>query len=257
MSEQYKRFISKIKHKLGIDLHLYKEAQMKRRLTSLRNKREFNSFDDYFNALDKDKELLKEFVDRITINVSEFYRNPKRWDVLVQSVIPYLAKSKKKLNIWSAACSTGEEPYSLAIAMKEHFPSVSFQITATDIDANVLKRAKEGVYQEKSLKDLPIPFMKKYFTEKNNLFYIDPTLKNNIDFKIHNLLADPYPSNIDLLVCRNVLIYFTDEAKDTIYKRFSKSLVPHGILFVGSTEQIFKPDDYDLKTFDTFFYEKT
>lgn len=256
MGDDYYLFIKKIHTKLGIDLSLYKEAQMKRRITTLRDKRGFTSFISYYEALLRDDLLLEEFIDRLTINVSEFYRNPKRWEVLKDKIIPTLLKNNSSLSIWSAACSTGEEPYSLAILLSEHFPRVNYRILATDIDKNALKRANQGIYPKQALKDLPQPFIRKYFTEENQLHHLDPTLKKNITFKQHNLLADPYPNSIDLIVCRNVVIYFTDEAKETIYRNFGKSLKKDGILFVGSTEQIFNPGDYDLKLLDTFFYQK-
>lgn len=252
----YIDFISRIKAKLGIDLNLYKETQMKRRITTLRNKRGFPNFPSYFNALDSDEILLKEFIDRLTINVSEFYRNPKRWDVLQKTVLPLLIRQKKELRIWSAACSTGEEPYSLAMMLKEYFPQITFQIQATDIDEGVLKRAQQGVYQEQALKALPPSMRKKYFTEQLGLYTIDDALKSEIIFRKHNLLADSYPRNIDLVLCRNVLIYFTDEAKEIIYQNFSKALHSNGVLFVGSTEQIFSPSKYDLGLMETFFYQK-
>lgn len=243
--------------KLGLDLTLYKEAQMKRRLTSLRNKRGFYDFDSYYNALQQDKELLEEFVDRITINVSEFYRNPARWEVLEQKIIPELIKNKKELHIWSAACSTGEEPFSLLMLFKDQFPDVKVSITATDIDEKILERAKEGVYKPQSLKDLPEDKKSKYFIFKDGLYYIDNSLKKQVTFRKHNLLNDAYPVNTDMIVCRNVLIYFTDPAKSTIYQAFSKSLRQEGMLFVGSTEQIFNPQTYQLALYDTFFYQKS
>lgn len=243
--------------KLGLDLTLYKEAQMKRRLTSLRNKRGFYDFDSYYNALQQDKELLEEFVDRITINVSEFYRNPARWEVLEQKIIPELIKNKKELHIWSAACSTGEEPFSLLMLFKDQFPDVKVSITATDIDEKILERAKEGVYKPQSLKDLPEDKKSKYFIFKDGLYYIDNSLKKQVTFRKHNLLNDAYPVNMDMIVCRNVLIYFTDPAKATIYQAFSKSLRQEGMLFVGSTEQIFNPQTYQLALYDTFFYQKS
>lgn len=256
MAENYTGFISQIKKKLGIDLSLYKEAQMKRRITSLRDKRGFKTFSLYFQALNRDDDLLEEFVDRMTINVSEFYRNPKRWEVLKDSVFPFLLTDKKKLRVWSAACSTGEEPYSLAIMMKEYFPQVQIEIIATDLDDKVLARAKEGQYNTQVLKDLPENLKEKYFKKNNTIFHIDKNLQNSITFKKHNLLLDTYPRNVDLIVCRNVLIYFTDEAKDIIYRNFSKALNTNGVLFVGSTEQIFNPNRYDYDVFDTFFYRK-
>ena len=253
---EYKEFITKINKRFGIDLALYKEAQMKRRLTSLRNKRGFKNFTTYFDALMKDEDLLEEFFDRITINVSEFYRNPKRWDVLREKVFPELIKNKQRLKIWSAACSSGEEPYSLAIMLKEHFSHVNFSILATDIDERSLRKAQRGIYNESALKSLPKHKKSKYFIIKDNKYVIRNELKQYITFQKHDLLKDTYPQEIDLIVCRNVLIYFTDEAKDNIYRRFSESLTKNGILFVGSTEQIFHPYEYGLQLYDTFFYQK-
>lgn len=257
MAQDYEKFIAKIKGKLGIDLNLYKEAQMKRRITSLRDKKGFNDFLSYFSALEKNKELMDEFTKRLTINVSEFYRNAKRWDVLQEKIIPLLLeKPQKQLTLWSAACSTGEEPYSLAILLNEYFPNVSIKIIATDIDDTVLKQAKQGVYPKQALKNLPDHLKNKYFDFEHNLYHVKSSIKKHIEFRKHNLLADPYPKNIDLLVCRNVLIYFTDEAKSSIYRNFSASLVNKGVLFVGSTEQIFNSDQYNLSLIDTFFYQK-
>ncbi|HEY4602510.1 MAG TPA: protein-glutamate O-methyltransferase CheR [Cerasibacillus sp.] len=252
----YQTFILQINKKLGIDLSLYKEAQMRRRLTSLRNKRGFQDFSSYFRALDKDPQLMNEFTDRITINVSEFFRNPKRWDVLRETVIPSLLETKNHLNIWSAACSTGEEPYSLLMMLEEYFPHVQFNITATDIDENILQKAQNGVYKEQALKEVPDNIKRKYFTFENNLYKITEHIKQQVTFKRHNLLKDSYPSGIDLIICRNVLIYFTDEAKEDIYLRIGNALTTNGILFVGSTEQIFHPERFNLRLFDTFFYQK-
>lgn len=256
MRDEYYEFISKIHKRYGIDLSLYKEKQMKRRITTLRDKRGFNDFTSYYFALTKEKELLIEFIDRLTINVSEFYRNPKRWEVLQEKIIPLLMKDNNNIKVWSAACSTGEEPYSLSIMFNEHFPKVRVQILATDIDEKALLKAKEGIYQEQSLKDLPKEYKRKYFTKTELGYKITPEIKKTITFKKHNLLADPYPRNVHLIVCRNVLIYFTDKAKNQIYQDFSNALNDKGILFVGSTEQIFNPVDYQLKLVDTFFYQK-
>lgn len=254
---EYNAFVKKIHRKLDLDLAMYKEAQMKRRLTSLRNKHGYSDFDTYYDALSSKEVLLEEFVDRLTINVSEFYRNPKRWEVLIEKIIPALSKGKEKLTIWSAACSTGEEPYTLAMIFNDHFSHLKVDILATDLDEKVLDKARLGHYKAQSLKDLPVDKKSKYFMYKDNTYMVDERLKRSITFKQHNLLNDPYPAKVDLIVCRNVLIYFTDDAKETIYQRFSHSLIEQGILFVGSTEQIFNPEDYELSLFDTFFYQKT
>jgi len=252
----YEKFTEKVYHKFGIDLRLYKEAQMKRRLTSLRNKRGFKDFTTFYRAIEQDTALADEFIDRITINVSEFYRNPARWDVLREKIIPQLIKEKRNIRIWSAACSTGEEPYSLAILFNEHFRHINPTIIATDVDENALAKAKKGTYLAQALNNISNDKKSKYFTYNNNRYYVNDDLKKQITFQKHNLLEDAYPKNIDLIVCRNVLIYFTDEAKNDIYHKFSHSLVKNGMLFVGSTEQIFHPDRYNLELFDTFFYKK-
>lgn len=256
MTHGYYQFIDKIYNKLGINLHLYKEKQMKRRLTSLKQKRGFTNFNTYYNALEKDSELLEEFIDRLTINVTEFYRNPQRWEVLQSIVFPKLMKQSNTLNIWSAACSTGEEPYSLALMLTEHFPRANFNIVATDLDKKALEKAKRGQYISRSLKDLPKSMKNKYFKKDGSLYHLDESIKKMVTFKEHDLLSDPYPKNNDLIVCRNVLIYFTEEAKEKIYRNFSQSLANGGVLFVGSTEQIFNPEKYDLSILETFFYEK-
>ncbi|MBM7598359.1 chemotaxis protein methyltransferase CheR [Virgibacillus halotolerans] len=253
---EYIDFISRIKLKLGIDLNLYKETQMRRRITTLRNKRGYPDFSSYFTALTTEETLLQEFLDRLTINVTEFYRNPKRWDILQKRILPLLTKQNKQMTIWSAACSTGEEPYSLAIMMKENFPNIACRIIATDLDENVLKKAKQGTYQAQALRELPPTIKKKYFAEQQGMYKIKDTLKEMIRFKQHNLLADAYPSDVDLIVCRNVLIYFTDDAKAIIYHRMGKALRQSGVLFVGSTEQIFSPTNYNLDLIETFFYQK-
>ncbi|MBU8879097.1 protein-glutamate O-methyltransferase CheR [Bacillus sp. FJAT-29790] len=256
MSRDYQDFVANIKKKTGIDLSLYKEAQMKRRLLSLYEKKGFRSFNDFFNAISKDKVLLNEFLDRMTINVSEFYRNAKRWEVLEKKILPKLLERNKRLKIWSAACSTGEEPYTIAMVMSRFMPLSQVQITATDIDENVIARAKVGVYPERSLNEVPEDMKRKYFTSDGSLYRVSEDVKKTVTFRKQNLLADPFGGPFDLIICRNVLIYFTEEAKEELYYKFSGALKSDGIFFVGSTEQIFSPGKYDFETEDTFFYRK-
>lgn len=252
----YEQFIEGIKRKTGIDLALYKEAQMKRRLTSLYEKKGYRNFVEFLDALLKDRDLMNEFLDRMTINVSEFYRNGKRWEVLQNKIFPKLLEKNKKLKIWSAACSTGEEPYSLAMVLSHHVPLSQIQILATDLDENVIQKAKLGVYPESSLAEVPKDVKQKYFEQEGHFYRVKDEIKRTVTFKKHNLLKDAYESNFDLIVCRNVMIYFTEEAKDSIYHNFSNALRKDGILFVGSTEQIFNPSRYHFEVEDTFFYRK-
>lgn len=252
----YEQFIEGIKRKTGIDLALYKEAQMKRRLTSLYEKKGYRNFVEFLSALEKDRDLMNEFLDRMTINVSEFYRNGKRWEVLQNKIFPKLLETNRRPKIWSAACSTGEEPYSIAMVLSHLIPLNQIQILATDLDENVIQKAKLGLYPERSLAEVPLDVKAKYFIQEGPFYKVKDEIKRTVNFKKHNLLKDTYESNFDLIVCRNVMIYFTEEAKDQIYHNFSKSLRPGGILFVGSTEQIFNPSQYGFEVEDTFFYRK-
>ncbi|RIW33149.1 protein-glutamate O-methyltransferase CheR [Bacillus salacetis] len=256
MAYDYGQFTKDIHKKTGINLFLYKEAQMKRRLTSLYEKKGYSNFRDFYTAIEKDRQLLNEFLDRMTINVTEFYRNEKRWAVLNEKIIPRLLNQNKNLKIWSAACSTGEEPYTIAMILSNYLPLSEISIKATDIDDNAIAKAKLGVYPERSLNEVPEAIKKKYFSQDGNFYAVSPEIKNRVTFKKQNLLADHYDPNHDLIVCRNVMIYFTEQAKEEIYHKFSEALRPGGVLFVGSTEQIFNPAKYGLETEDTFFYRK-
>ncbi|MCY7816678.1 CheR family methyltransferase [Bacillus haynesii] len=254
--DNYSFFVDKWKKMTGVDLALYKEAQMKRRLTSLYEKKGYGDFREFALALEKNEALLQETLDRMTINVSEFYRNYKRWEVLEKTILPLL-KPAKTLKVWSAACSTGEEPYTLSMILSRQKGLSDYQIIATDIDDKVLAKAKEGVYQERSLQEVPKEMKELYFTQDGSRFAVKDEIRKNIRFQKHNLLADPYEKDFDIIVCRNVLIYFTEEAKEKIYHKFSGSLKNNGVLFVGSTEQIFNPEKYGFQSTDTFFYQKS
>lgn len=254
--EGYESFKSKIYKKTGIDLNSYKERQMKRRIESLITRNNFSSYDTYFDAISTNKKLMDEFINYLTINVSEFYRNPQQWEILESTIIPNLLKTKSKIKIWSSACSTGEEPYSLVMLLTKFFPLSQISVMATDIDEGALNKAKQGVYSEKSLDNLPKQFIDSFFTKFNGTYKIKDEIKNQVSFKKFNLLEDEYPNQCDLILCRNVMIYFTEEAKNMMYKKFHDSLSNEGVLFVGSTEQIILPNRYNLAPVKTFFYKK-
>lgn len=253
----YTAFIASVNKSTGIDLAQYKEAQMKRRLTTLRMKNGYHTFTDFFAAMMKDKVLFYEFLDRMTINVSEFWRNPNRWEVLRDTILPEIqAGGRGRLKLWSAACSTGEEPYTLSMILADKGLQGQSSILATDIDDGALSKAKNGLYLERSLKDVPKDVAARYFKPEGPMYRISDTLKKNIDFRKQNLLLDTFDTGFDLIVCRNVMIYFTEEAKNKLYHKFAASLRPGGYLFVGSTEQIFTPGQYGFESTETFFYRK-
>jgi chemotaxis protein methyltransferase CheR len=257
MTYDYEWFKKAVFDLTKIDLNAYKEKQMKRRIDTLINKNGIIGYDKYISELKINATKFEEFVNYLTINVSEFYRNPSQWDILDKEVFPYMIeKYGKNLKIWSAACSTGDEPYSLVMALSKHLPISQVKIQATDIDKQVLAKAKVGLYNEKSLAGLPAEFKKKYFTQIGPSFQISDEIKRQVDFKEHNLLKDAYPSGIHLIVCRNVLIYFTEEAKFEIYRKFFQALTMGGNLFIGSTEQIINHADIGYIRKNSFFYQK-
>lgn len=257
MTYDYEYFKREIMALTTIDLNAYKEKQMKRRIDTLIAKHKIVGYDKYVQALRNEKEKFEEFVNYITINVSEFYRNPDQWKILENEVFPELInRFGKNLKIWSAACSTGDEPYSLVMALSRHLPLNQIKIFATDLDKQVIAKAKVGLYSDKSLVGVPEDLKRKYFTQVGPSYKISEEVKARVEFKEHNLLKDAYPTDCHLIVCRNVLIYFTEEAKDEVFRKYFKSLAKDGVLFIGSTEQImnYKEIGYDRKS--SFFYQK-
>lgn len=257
MFDKYEEFKADVLKLTKIDLNYYKEKQMRRRIDTLANKNGAKSYEEYIQMIKSDKEKFEQFVNFLTINVSEFYRNPDQWKLMDQQVIPKLIKEQRKpIKIWSAACSTGDEPYSLAMAFSKHIPLSDIKILATDIDKQVIEHAKVGLYSEKSIAGVPADLKKKYFTQIGNSYQISDDIKKCVTFKEHNLLKDVYPKDYDLILCRNVVIYFTDEAKDMIYKNFYGSLKSKGVLFIGSTEQISNYKDLGFNRMSSFYFEK-
>lgn len=257
MPKDYEGFKKDVFTLTKIDLNAYKEKQMKRRIDTLIAKHKITGYDAFVAAIKTDTKLFDEFVNYLTINVSEFYRNPEQWRVLDEIIFPKLFdRFGKKIKIWSAACSTGDEPYSLVMALSKHLPLNQIEIHATDIDKQVLNKAKVGLYHEKSIAAVPEEFKKKYFTKVGPSYQISDEIKRRVKFSEHNLLKDSYPSGCHLIVCRNVLIYFTEEAKQEIYKNFNRALVKDGILFIGSTEQIMNYKELNFERSKSFFYVK-
>lgn len=239
-----------------IDLTAYKRPQMERRINSFMRSHGAEGYHSFISMLQTDQTLYRKFIEHLTINVSEFFRNQAHWEVLENQVIPELLSDRSTLKIWSAGCSTGEEPYSLAMLMKERFQSRSDKILATDIDQDVLDKASQAIYTEKAVSTLPPYYARKYLVREGEYYRLSDDIKQMVTFKQHDLLKDPYPRYNDLILCRNVVIYFTEETKCRLYQNFADALRPGGVLFIGSTEQIFQARELGLKSIATFFYQK-
>ncbi len=257
MALTYQEFKKEVSKLCGTDLFLYKSQQMDRRIHSLMSFWGIDDYDEYLNVLKTNAQRYQEFVKRLTINVSEFFRNPDRFIELWERILPELLQKPGPIKIWSAGCSNGAEPYSVAIILQELNALHRASILATDIDQVVLDKAQRGEYLFNEVKSLPADLREKYFRQENEVFYFDDALKRRVQFKRHNLLLEPYPENLDLIICRNVVIYFTEEAKQKIYLDFNRSLRVGGYYLTGGTEPILYYRQFGFENVAPSFYKKT
>lgn len=251
--EDFKKWVLR---EFKIDLSAYKSNQLHRRILSLMSRVGVSTVDEYVNLLKKDVSQRQKFLDFITINVTEFFRNPEIFSELKNKIESELLPKEKNLKIWSAACSIGAEPYSIAMILENFKVKGRHSILATDIDKNILERAKKGEYVSSEIKNVKKEYLQKYFTQINDKYIIDSKIKSMVTFKRHDLILDNYDKEFDLIVCRNVVIYFNQDVKNEIYKKFSVSLKQGGLLFVGATESIYNYKDYGFEKASTFIYKK-
>ncbi len=258
---EFEVFKKDVKNIIGVDLNQYKPSQMKRRIKSFISKYNFKNLKEFVNVLRQDESVLFTFKDYITINVTEFFRNAEKFEELRLKIIPGLisnakGKGKSDLKIWSAGCSTGAEAYSTAIIMDAYFPGQNYSILATDIDVNIVKNAKIGEYKDIEVKNVNTKIMEKYFEVQGSKYKIKEFVKKNVKFTLNNLLEDQFSSGFDLIMCRNVVIYFTEEAKELLYKKFYNALTEKGVLFIGGTESILNAKQIGFSMNNNLFYYK-
>ena len=255
----YVTFKMKFKRLTGIDLNSYKE-QIHRRTHELMNRWKCKNHDEYFDIINSDEKKLREFLDHLTINVSEFFRNDSQWWKLRDKIIPELIKKRgtKRLKLWSAGCATGEEPYSLAILSAVCGLDIMNPVLAADIDQGAIATAQKGNYRKTQLLNVPKEYLAKFFTTKDGgtTYDVNPEIKRRVTFKKFNMIEDPFGANFDLILCRNVVIYFTGATKDKLYKKFFDALASGGYFLVGSTEQIYGYQQIGFESAGPFLYTK-
>lgn len=201
------------------------------------------SYADYLRYLKTHPQETEPLRNALTINVTEFFRDKEVWDEVKNVILPALFAQKKRISIWCAGSSTGEEPYTLAIllhdAMVNH-KDRSGVITATDIDEVVLAKAKAGVFEEKAIQKLPTVQVQRHFTKRpDGLYEAKPHLKELLRFRPHDLMSGVPPVRyVDLITCRNVTIYFTEKQKDDLARTFHAALVTDGFYIMGKTEYL-------------------
>ena len=255
--ETYGQVKRSVKSLLDINLEHYKDVQMQRRLDSWLARSGTPSWPDYFKRLRDDPQELARLRDYLTINVSAFFRDPERWQDLRQRVLPALLKAGARLRVWSAGCSIGLEPYSLAIVLDEVTPARRHHLLATDLDRGALARAQaRGLFTADDIQNVSAAQRAAYFDPGGPPHFVRESLAKRIEFREQNLLTDEFEADFDLIVCRNVLIYFTAAAKDALYCKFHAALRPGGVLFVGSTEFISNGQGIGFSSYGIGFYQK-
>lgn len=253
----YAFFQRRVKALAGIDLSAYKSQQMRRRLGTLIARNRVANLFEYTRLLDQPAKL-QEFLDFFTINVSEFFRIPDKFDYLERQILPNLMVKGRELRVWSAGCSNGAEPYSLAMMLEEMAPYGRWSILATDVDRTTLARAQRGDgYTPADVRNVSERRLAKYFQQDGSGYRVVDSLKRRVRFRVHDLLKDPFEAGFHLILCRHVVIYFTEEAKDVLYRRFADAMVEGGVLFVGGTEIIPRAREIDLETVAVSFYRKS
>ncbi|MBE3577307.1 MAG: protein-glutamate O-methyltransferase CheR [Limnochordales bacterium] len=263
-------FAETVRELLGLDITAYNPRQLYRRLAGQLRRVGCTDLAAYAELVRQDRARAAELWTLLTINVSEFFRDPALWDTLGQRILPSLVDERRSvLRMWSAGCSIGAEAYSLAILATELALPLPFRILATDIDPDALAQAMSGRYRSHEMAGLSESRRRRFFRPvkvsvpgrggketAEVVWEVLPEIRERVRFRQHNLLADPYPTGMDLILCRNVVIYFTPKAKQQVQQRLAQSLRPGGVLFVGGTETLLQPAALGLEPIAPFFYRK-
>lgn len=233
--------LNKIYRERGFDFREYRESTLTRRLGRRLRARGAETYTDYAGILDKDPGEYDKLINDLLINVTSFFRDQAAFTVLEGLVIPALARSRaKSIRIWSAGCASGEEPYSIAMLLMEilgsEITSRDITILSTDIDMQALKRARQGIFTPQEVEGISPALLDKYFVNENNGFHVKPALGRFVTFEVHNLVSDLPYHDLDLVVCRNVLIYFAPLLQMRVLKGFHEGLKKGGFLLLGKAE---------------------
>ncbi|MEM8903272.1 MAG: protein-glutamate O-methyltransferase CheR [Actinomycetota bacterium] len=237
-----------LKKKVGLDVDGVRDEQLERRITNYC--RRHRVADDELIATLSDEATLDRFLDSLTINVTSLFRNAERWERIAE-ILPSLGPRPE---LWSAACSKGAEPYTMAMIADRL--DIKPNILATDIDTRILAAAVEGVYTAQEVKEVPRNYAKAYLSEVDGQYHVARSIASTVKFERGDLLAGPLPrKKFDLIACRNVAIYFSQDAKRLLHANLAGCLKPGGYLFIGSTERVDGPGDLGLRAVSPFIYQ--
>jgi chemotaxis protein methyltransferase CheR len=235
-----------IKTKYGYDFTNYAISSFKRRILRILELYKFNSVDALAKKISDDPAFFEEFISEITVNVTEMFRDPPFWRILRDKIIPNILLNHKKVSVWHAGCSSGEEVYSMAILLKEMGILEDSKIIATDIDDQILERARSGVYTVKNMELNEKNYVRfrgenelnKYFEVKNGLAYMDKSLVKDVSYRRHDLVKGIVFNKFDIVLCRNVMIYFNQNLQNDVLKKLHESIFKYGYLAIGSKESL-------------------
>ena len=261
----YELFRKVIYDESGITFSATNRSILDSRIKEMLRTKNLSTPQEYYALITKNPEEMKIMLDAVTTNLTRFFRNQPHFDSFINYVIPHVIEEKKKhpgdrtIKIWSAGCSTGEEPYTIAMIMKEICPpDFNFQITASDISLKSIMTAQQGFYPEARVDGVPENYLAKYFTKVENGYQIKDDVKKTIRFDYHNLKHDSGARNLDVIFCRNVLIYFDEAAQLAVINHFYDSMGPYSFLYIGHSESLFgmKTNFEFIKTEWACFYGK-
>jgi len=256
VNKEYTAFIRQFLTLTGMDLGYYNQAQMLRRLEAFQQKHGLSTYRELLSRIREEEELYQECLHRLTINVSQFFRDTESWQEL-RKIVSQMPQERLPLRIWSAGCAAGQEAYSLSYMLGSMLSGESWTLMASDLDYKALEAAQKGIYTRKDLKGLSAQQIEGMFTRVDeDLYQVRERLWGKISFFKHDLLQQPYPQALDIVLCRNVLIYFRESAKTKVLFKLAQSLKPGGVLLVGGSEQIMHPDKFGLSNEKVYFYRK-
>ena len=246
-----------IKRKIGFNCEDYKQPHLKRRLAVRLRATDSRSYRDYAQMLSKNEDEINKLKETLTVNVTELFRNPETFDSVRNNVLPELIKQKginKVIKIWSAGCSNGEEPYSIAIMLNEFLGSstkrYNISIQATDIDDDSIAKAEMAIFQPKQLEKIGQERINRFFVKKDNNYQVIDEVKKLVKVKRHDLISGPKLSGFDIIFCRNVTIYFEQKLQEILYMNFYNALNDGGYFVMGKTETLVGPSTQLFKRFD-------
>ncbi len=253
----YAKIKDAVRRHLAVDLDYYKSNQMVRRLTGFVQRTKAASVPEFLARLGADAALRTELKDFLTINVTEFFRDAAPFEVLEKQVLPEVLSRSPSPRIWSAGCSRGAEAYSVVMALEDMRPGLRYRLIGTDLDRNVVDMARAGgPYSDADVKGVSKARLLRHFVETPQGRFVKPELRAKAEFREGNLFSDRFETGFDLILCRNVVIYFSDEAKKKLNERFSASLREGGFFFIGGTETILGCADFGFERVNSSFYRK-